>query len=204
MNNLDDLRRHLSQMLSVDKGKPESHLRGKLAAVSIVLRQHLYKTELLIIKRAVSERDHWSGHLALPGGRWESGDRSLWATAARETFEEVGIDLLGGGEFLGALEPVTPRSPLAPQVTVAPFVSIAPALYHLPTPGDAPAKLLLSHEIQSAFWVPVERLRRSGLSDSFGLVVNEKEMRWPAYPSEQGPIWGLTERILTSFLQLLE
>jgi 8-oxo-dGTP pyrophosphatase MutT (NUDIX family) len=204
MNNLDSLREFLAHRLGADTHQPDGSLPGTLAAVSIVLRQHLDKTELLIIKRAVSERDHWSGHLALPGGRWETGDANLWETAARETFEEVGIDLLNGGEFLGSLEPVTPRSPLAPQVTVAPFVSIAPREYHIFTPNAETRALLLSQEIQSAFWVPLEVLKETGRSDSFRLIVNDRELSWPAYPSEQGPIWGLTERILTSFLELVE
>lgn len=204
MNNLDRLREHLAGRLSAEALGPQAQLPGRLAAVSLILRQHLDKTELLIIKRAVSERDHWSGHLALPGGRWETGDENLWATAARETFEEVGIDLSRGGEYLGALEPVTPRSPLAPQVTVAPFVSIAPREFHILTRGEEARALLLSQEIQTAFWVPLQVLRETGRSDSFNLIVGNEERSWPAYPSEQGPIWGLTERILTSFLGLLE
>jgi hypothetical protein len=28
--------------------------------------------------------------------------------------------------------------------------------------------------------------------------------KWPAYPSEGGLIWGITERILTNFLSLLD
>jgi hypothetical protein len=28
--------------------------------------------------------------------------------------------------------------------------------------------------------------------------------KWPAYPSEGGLIWGMTERILTNFLSLLD
>ena len=76
--------------------------RGDLrrAAVALVLRRNLSEAEMLVIKRSVSERDHWSGHLALPGGRVEEGDASLLAAAVRETFEEVGIDLEAGGEVL--------------------------------------------------------------------------------------------------------
>src|SRR3954465_359443 len=74
------------------------------AAVALVLRRNLSEAEMLVIKRSVSERDHWSGHLALPGGRVEAGDASLLAAAVRETFEEVGINLLeAGGDFLGRL-----------------------------------------------------------------------------------------------------
>src|SRR5215213_2159058 len=63
------------------------------AAVALVLRGGVEGAEMLVIKRSEAERDHWSGHLALPGGRAEPSDENLLATAVRETFEEVGLDL---------------------------------------------------------------------------------------------------------------
>jgi hypothetical protein len=38
----------------------------------------------------------------------------------------------------------------------------------------------------------------------YRMVVAGAEREWPAYPSAHGPIWGLTERILTEFLALLD
>src|SRR5829696_8692147 len=74
----------------------ESGASLRRAAVALVLRRNLSEAEMLVIKRSVSERDHWSGHLALPGGRVEEGDASLLAAAVRETLEEVGVDLEAG------------------------------------------------------------------------------------------------------------
>lgn len=204
MNEFERLVERLKTTLHKLPVEPSPGGTRQRAAVAIILREHIGAAELLIIKRAISERDHWSGHLALPGGRWERGDADLKVTAARETFEEVGIDLLNGGEFLGGLSPVTPRSPLVPPITVAPFAWIAPAEYHIRAKGDAVRPLMLSDEIQTAFWLPVELLKSGGRSDSFSMLIGEVERRWPAYPSEQGPIWGLTERILTNFLTLLD
>src|SRR6185503_17634978 len=68
----------------------------RLAVVALVLREGLEGPELLVIKRSEAEHDHWSGHMALPGGRVEPEDESLLATAARETFEEVGLDPRAG------------------------------------------------------------------------------------------------------------
>lgn len=179
--------------------------RGALrrAAVALVLRRNLSEAEMLVIKRSVSERDHWSGHLALPGGRVEEDDASLLAAAVRETFEEVGIDLEAGGEVLGRLGVVEPKSPLAPRVSVAPFVAVAPAEYHLSLEGEVTPPLVLSEEVAAAFWVPVSKLRTGGRSDVFKMVFAGVEREWPAYPSEHGPIWGITERILTEFLEMM-
>jgi 8-oxo-dGTP pyrophosphatase MutT (NUDIX family) len=176
---------------------------ARRAAVALVLREHSGEAELLVIKRAERERDHWSGHLALPGGRVEPGDASLRETAVRETREEVGLDLDAGGRVLGPLSVVAPQSPYAPRVSVAPFVAVAPREYHAAAEGVSPKRLELNHEVAAAFWVPVSLLRGGGRSEVFRMVFAGVEREWPAYPSAHGPIWGITERILTDFLTLV-
>ena len=49
--------------------------------------------EVLFIKRAARRGDRWTNHIALPGGKRESGDLSDRATSMRETSEEVGLEL---------------------------------------------------------------------------------------------------------------
>src|SRR5919107_5160250 len=142
-----------------DRADPRGALRR--AAVALVLREGREGAELLVIKRSEAEHDHWSGHLALPGGRVEPEDESLLATAARETFEEVGIDLGAGGEAIARLGTVNPQSPYAPRVSVTPFVFVAPEEYH-PRAAGEPKELLLSEEVAAAFWVPVGELKRGG------------------------------------------
>ena len=173
------------------------------AAVALVLREGLEGPELLVIKRSETERDHWSGHLALPGGRVEPEDENLLATAARETLEEVGIDLGAGGEAIARLGTVNPQSPLAPRVSVTPFVFVAPEEYH-PRAAVGPKELLLSEEVAAAFWLPVGELKRGGRSAVFRMAFAGVEREWPGYPSQHGVIWGITERILTEFLSLVD
>ena len=67
--------------------------RDRHAAVALMLRERSGRLELLVIQRAEKAGDPWSGHMALPGGRREPGDRDAYDTARRETLEEVGIDL---------------------------------------------------------------------------------------------------------------
>jgi hypothetical protein len=44
----------------------------------------------------------------------------------------------------------------------------------------------------------------TGLSEFKSFMIGNKLHRWPAYPSEKGPIWGLTQRIITEFLRYLD
>ena len=172
-----------------------------VAAVALVLREGPAGPELLVIKRSEAEHDHWSGHMALPGGRVEPEDENLLATAARETFEEVGLDPRAGGEALARLGTVRPQSPFAPRVSVTPFVFVAPPEYHA---AGGSRELLLSEEVAAAFWVPVDELKRGGRSAVFRMAFAGVEREWPAYPSQHGLIWGITERILTEFLSLVD
>jgi 8-oxo-dGTP pyrophosphatase MutT (NUDIX family) len=186
------------------EGGDDSGETLRQAAVALVLRGGLEGPELLVIKRSEAERDHWSGHLALPGGRVEPDDENLQATAVRETLEEVGLDLRAGGEVLGRLGTVKPQSPFAPRIAVTPFLAVAPGEYHAGGAAGAPKQLELSGEVAAAFWVPVDELKRGGRSGVFRMAFAGVEREWPAYPSEHGLIWGITERILTEFLSLVD
>ena len=168
--------------------------RAPQAAVTIILREAIEGAELLIIKRAEREGDPWSGHLALPGGRADATDHDLLATAVRETHEEIGVRLLDGGRFLGCLPLVDTRNPLLPNLEITPFVALAPSNL----------AMQLNGEIHSTFWVSIGALKRDGASIEYRFQHGDLILKRPAYPSEGGPIWGITERIITSFLSLLD
>ena len=46
----------------------------------------------VILTKRTNLMSRQQGHIAFPGGRRESGDRDLLATALRESFEEIGLD----------------------------------------------------------------------------------------------------------------
>lgn len=168
------------------------------AAVVLILRQAQETLEALIIKRAERAGDPWSGHLALPGGRAEIADADLLATAWRETYEEIGLDLLSGADgrssFLGQLPLLAPRNPRLPRIEITPFVALAPPVL----------RLRLSREVDDLFWVSLDQLKREGHASEYRMQFGAVIKTWPAYASSGGPIWGITERILTSFLELCD
>jgi 8-oxo-dGTP pyrophosphatase MutT (NUDIX family) len=194
MGDFQTLRRQLERRLAALRRLPIDRDRVPQAAVSLILSETQGAARALIIKRAERPGDHWSGHLALPGGRAQDEDADLIATAARETYEEVGINLLDGGEFIGQLEILVPTNARLPRLEITPFVAVAPPEF----------TMRLNGEVARAFWISIADLKREGRSSFFSMPENGVINKWPAYPSEGGPIWGITERILTNFLALLD
>lgn len=162
------------------------------AAVALVIRA-TDPLEMLIVKRATYEGDRWSGHMALPGGRWEPGDAGLLHTAKRETLEETGVDLHQAGTALGRLRDVAPASPSLPDMRIAPFVFGVSA--------ETSAEVM-SRELESVHWVPVDLLRNPESSTTVRIHFSGFSRTFPSYrlvPDEH--VWGLTHRILRAFLE---
>jgi 8-oxo-dGTP pyrophosphatase MutT (NUDIX family) len=162
------------------------------AAVALILLERSSGLEALFIKRAERVGDPWSRQVAFPGGRHESSDANLLVTAMRETLEETGIDL-SGAERLGVLDDLYPRIPTLPPVLVRPFVFAV----------SSPPLLAASEEVELAFWASLDRLVAPGVRRDVRFHVRGVERVFPAYDLGDEVIWGMTERILTPFLELI-
>ena len=189
MTAIDDVRRLLSTRRPVEaRAQPGD----QPAAVSMILHEASDGIEALFIKRAKRPGDPWSGQIAFPGGRREPTDADLLATAIRETHEEVGVELTSA-MLLGALDDLQPRTPTLPPVIVRPFVFAV---------ADRPP-LVADVEVQRAFWIPFRRLAEPGLYREVTLTIRGQQRTFPAYNLGDDVIWGMTERILTPFVDLL-
>jgi 8-oxo-dGTP pyrophosphatase MutT (NUDIX family) len=146
---------------------------------------------LLLIRRAERAGDPWSGQVGLPGGRHDRADADLLFTAAREAAEEVGVTLYRHA-CIGVLDDVAPRTPVLPPVAVRPYVFALPAR----------PPLLLNPEVAAAEWVELARLRQPTAIRPYDIILRGKERSFPAYHIDDLIVWGLTERILTRFLQV--
>ena len=166
--------------------KPLSEEPDAEAAVALLLKPVDQDLRFLIVKRAESPVDPWSGQMAFPGGKRDVKDRGLKYTVARETLEETNIDLLDRCRFLGLME--TMRSTERPEMKVLPFVFL---LEHEP-------RIRLNEELEEFAWISLEELaqHRGTIKFGFGEV--------PAYIIGKRAIWGLTYGILERVFQILE
>jgi 8-oxo-dGTP pyrophosphatase MutT (NUDIX family) len=178
--------------LPVDDVPVELH-RIRQAAVTILLRKSREDMELLILKRAEHPDDPWSGHLALPGGRADHEDGHLAQTAIRETWEETGLKLSLEENYLGRLETLTPGNPRLPRIEITPFIAAIKNISDI--------RLQLNAEATAATWVSVQRMQASGRDTHYRITRDNIEYKWPAFTSDLGLIWGITERIISSFLK---
>ncbi len=181
-----DLEHRLAQRLTIspivplDDGLPR-------AAVAAVLQGD----RVLLMKRAERQGDPWSGHISLPGGRYQPADRELLVTAMRESEEELGLDLRRA-RTLGALTPLKPFTSGPAGLEVTPFVFAL----------DVPVELRLNAEAVATFWLPL------GLAASGELDAPYEYPRlgtsFPSWRYEGNVVWGLTLRILNDVLAAAE
>lgn len=162
------------------------------AAILLALRARADgEPELLMIQRAIAERDPWSGHIACPGGRAESSDADLAATAIRETWEETGVDILRDGRVLGHLDDLSPISPHLPPLVIRPYVALV----------RHDVNIVPSEEVAAAFWVPLAELRMPTAWGTDVVHVRGADRTVSVFRHGAYTVWGLTERVLRQFME---
>ena len=145
---------------------------------------------VLLIRRTIYPGAH-SGEISFPGGRREQGDKGLWETACRETFEEVGIEQ-------SCLEKVGPLTNLyvpPSNFLIHPFVAVNKSAAHI---AADPREVNDYKQIPLKVFNPAE----SVLLD-FDWRNGEKRAA-PAWRYEDYTIWGATAMILSELYRLID
>ncbi len=130
--------------------------------------------------------------MGLPGGRKDPDDEHLLTTAIRETHEEVGIPL-APASLLGQLDDVAPRSKTQVPVFARPFVF---AIDGQPPPAP-------NDEVSTARWVPLSTFSDPANLRDFTLEIGGVSRTFPGFHLEEGTVWGMTERVLTSLFSII-
>lgn len=156
------------------------------AAVAVLLSREDDDFSVLLVRRVDNLADPWSGQIGLPGGKLETKDENLHQCVVRETLEETGIDL-ARGRLLGSLPAL--RSIPRPDLMIVPF---AVSFEHKPT------VILNRKELESFVWLPLEQIAESRS------IVKIGARETPAFVVGETVIWGLTFRILESFIEMIK
>jgi 8-oxo-dGTP pyrophosphatase MutT (NUDIX family) len=156
------------------------------AVVALVIERP--EPAILFTERAAGLSRH-AGELSFPGGLQEPEDRGPAETAARETFEEIGLDP-SAYRLLGALSPV---HTFVSGILVTPFVGLIGSLPPLDV-SDAEIARVLTVSISDLAAAEEQReLHRDG-----GRV-------WKGWSYDVGgvTVWGATGFMLRELLELV-
>lgn len=167
----------------------ESDSKKPRGAVSVLFKAEAADLWLLMIRRTENPKDPWSGQMAFPGGHADPRDRTLLDTAARETLEEVGIDVRGQ-VFLGCLRSVQPKN--APMV-VTPFLFLLSTEVHPTT----------SREAEEVLWIPMSFLLKRKNVSSIRVRIGRREAPMGCYVYLDHIIWGMSFRIIREIISMI-
>lgn len=173
--------------------RPRSFPARRRAGVAVVLRFVDGNPEVLLMQRATSEFDRWSGQVSLPGGGARPSDPSLEAAAVRETREEVGLELERHARLLGRLDDrlAFTRGSILP-MSIRPFVFVQTV--------DEPT--VLGPEAAATFWLPLDLLVSGSLDQPFAHRVGPFRLSLPSWRYQTYTIWGLTHTMLSGLVTI--
>jgi 8-oxo-dGTP pyrophosphatase MutT (NUDIX family) len=188
-----------AELIRIDNDPSPPSAPLKRAAVAAILRDPGLgaDAELLLIRRTEREGDPWSGHIAFPGGRSDDRDPSLFATAVRETREEVGLDLEAHGTLLAEM---TEIAAVARSKRIG--MTITPFVFRL----DREVPFTLDpREVAETLWVPFGPLARRDQPGTLEYMIEGYPVELPClYVGEQRHVlWGLTHRMLEMMLEAM-
>lgn len=156
------------------------------AAVAVIEWMHPDgESDFLLLQRARRSSDPWSGQLAFPGGRVESGDADLFATCVRETWEECALRL-ERANCVATLPLAYAGRHHGNPLAVQPF--------HFRI-HECPDLVLDAREMEAAFWV-----RRSEFSwaghHGYRVPLPGMRQEYPGFAVGSHFLWGFTYGVL--------
>jgi len=144
----------------------------------------------LLLTQRSAELKHHAGQVSFPGGRWESDDADIVATALRETYEEVGI-AQNDITVIGYMRPM----PTITGYAVTPVIGVVS--------GDI--ELQLDHtEVEYAFEVPLPFLMDPANRQLVERDIGGSIAAMAEYHYDGQRIWGATAFIIREFINIIK
>jgi 8-oxo-dGTP pyrophosphatase MutT (NUDIX family) len=166
--------------------------RRTRAAVAMIMRELPGDLEILFIERATDVHDPWSGHLAFPGGKVESGEQARQA-AERETREEIGL-LLESELYLGRMSDIVGAN-LPVRVSCFAYAAVSTAIHPV-----------MNREVRDVFWARLSDIRDPARHQTATVGFSGRSLEVPAIiltQPDKPVLWGLTYRLVMQFLEII-
>lgn len=182
--NLEELKTRINLLLPL--ADPHLPHYAHPAAVLMPLIDTKQGLELVLTRRSQQLRHH-PGQVSFPGGRAEATDASLWHTALRESYEEIGL-LPELCQPLGQLQAQHTISGFA----LTPFIGLV---------AGQPCFTLNPSEVAEVFQVPLDYLLNLEHHHTFTFSRRGQRhsvvfIRW-----HRLWIWGITAAVIHNFAQ---
>lgn len=173
-----------SGTLPYDQPRPDARQSGVLV---LLYPQHdtLY---LPLILRPTYNGVH-SGQIGLPGGGFELGDTDLTATALREAYEEIGVNI----DQVGVLGQLSSLYVFASNNLVFPTLAWA---------DQRPAFKVDPNEVAQLLEVPLPDLLAPANRHEEEWQLRDRVANVPFYAVQEQRIWGATAMMLSELLAL--
>ncbi len=156
------------------------------SAVLIPIFEYNDNVGLVLIHRSEVTGLH-RGQMGFPGGMVEPEDNGdLVRTALRESEEEIMIF----PEDVQIIGELAQRQTIVSELTVKPFVGIIPYPYNF---SQDPM------EVQGIHIARLDTLAKDVITGD-----NPFELPPPIYPVDEKPVWGLTAKMITELLEIIE
>ena len=166
-----------------------TEMKPKMASVLLLLYPNEFgEMNFVLTRRRVYNGMH-SGQISFPGGKPDPLDNDLWATALRETHEEIGI-LSDEVTYIRSLSKLyVPPS----NFLIIPYLGYLQSPYTFkPDPREVDAIL----EISLMDFINKESVMTKQLNS------NSTSIEVPAYIFDKNVVWGATAMILSEFRML--
>jgi 8-oxo-dGTP pyrophosphatase MutT (NUDIX family) len=165
------------------------------AAVALIILEGSTVAEpaVVFIKRAERPNDPWSGHIAFPGGRFESQDSGIFGTVCRETREEIGLDL-ASVQPIGRLD-----DQRGSQEGQSINLIVSCFIFGLRSTED----LIPNYEVAEIALVPLSSLLDPSAQTKVARAKGEHTFPGICMGTGESIIWGLTYRFVSQFFAIL-